>query len=79
MFADLFKRDAAKALTPETYKIEAIVVEIRSSCCKGTYLLIFDSEVKKWINSSDCPSIQGMVNAFHKPNPGAPNTDDYCL
>ena len=81
-FADVVKRDAAKTLTPEKSKIEGIVVEIKSSCWKGkdlSYLLMFDSGVENWVKSSDCTSIQEMLNDFHKQNPGAPNALDYSL
>jgi hypothetical protein len=81
-FADVVKRDVVKTLTPETPQIEGTVEEIKSSCWKGkdlSYLLMFDSGVEKWVKSSDCTSIQGMLNEFHKQNPGAPNAHDYSL
>jgi hypothetical protein len=78
-FADVVKRDVAKT---QSVDIEEVVMEIRASCWKGkdlSYLILLESGVEKWINSSDCITIQGMVNEFHKENPGAPNKDDYSL
>ena len=81
-FVDVVKRDMAKTQTKEKVEIEETVVEIKASSWKGkdlSYLILFESGIDKWINSSDCASIQGMVNEFHKQNPGAPNKDDYSL
>ena len=78
-FADVVKRDVAKA---QSVEIEEVVMEIQASCWKGkdlSYLILLESGIEKWIKSSDCMSIQGMVNEFHKQNPGAPNKDDYSL
>jgi hypothetical protein len=60
----------------EIVEIEETFVEIQASSWKGkdlSYLILFESGVEKWIKSSYCASIQGMVNEFHKQNPGAPN------
>jgi hypothetical protein len=81
-FADVVKRDVAKAPNPEIVKIEGIVNEIKSSSWKGnnlSYLLMFDSGIEKWVHANDCTSIQGMLDEFHKLNPGAPNAQDYSL
>ena len=81
-FVDVVKRDMAKTQKKEKVEIEETVVEIQASSWKGkdlSYLILFESGIDKWINSSDCASIQGMVNEFHKQNPGAPNKDDYSL
>lgn len=81
-FVDVVKRDLAKTQEKEIMEIEETVVEIQASSWKGkdlSYLILFESGVEKWIKSSDCASIQGMVNEFHKQNPGAPNKDDYSL
>lgn len=57
-------------------------MEIKASSWKGnnlSYLILLESGIEKWINSSECTSIQGMVNEFHRQNPGAPNASDYSL
>ena len=78
-FTDVVKRDVAKTHQQE---INEVVVEIQASTWKGkelSYSIMFESGVEKWIKASDCLSIQGMVNEFHRKNPGAPNKDDYSL
>ena len=81
-FVDVVKRNVAKAPKKEIVEIEETVVEIQASSWKGkdlSYLILLESGIEKWITSSDCLSIQGMVDEFHKRNPGAPNKDDYSL
>jgi hypothetical protein len=81
-FVDVVKRDMAKTQKQEKEEIQETVLEIQASSWKGkdlTYLILFESGIEKWIKSSDCASIQGMVNEFHKQNPGAPNGSDYSL
>jgi hypothetical protein len=77
-FADVVKRDLSKVSLPS----DEVVLEIKQSCWKGTnlsYLLFFESGQEKWISSSECSSIQAMVDQFHKLNPGSPNVNDYSL
>jgi len=77
-FADVVKRDLTKVSLPS----DEVVLEIKQSCWKGTnlsYLLFFESGQEKWISSSECSSIQAMVDEFHKLNPGSPNVNDYSL
>jgi hypothetical protein len=78
-FVDVAKRNLVKE---HSEKIEETVLEIQASSWKGnhlSYLILFESGMEKWIKSSECSSIQGMVNEFHKVNPGAPNSSDYSL
>lgn len=83
-FVDVVKRNFVNATKEDKEKInsEEIVLEIKASSWKGnslSYLILMESGIEKWIKSSECTSIQGMVNEFHKQNPGAPNASDYSL
>ncbi len=81
-FAEVVKRNLVNATNEEILNTEETVLEIKASTWKGnylSYLIQLESGVEKWINSSECSSIQGMVNEFHKQNPGAPNASDYSL
>ena len=80
-FVDVVKRNLVNA-THEKIHSEEIVLEIKASSWKGnslSYLIVLESGIEKWIKCSECSSIQGMVNEFHKQNPGAPNASDYSL
>jgi hypothetical protein len=77
-YADVVKRDVVKMSLPS----DEVVLEIKSSCWKGsnlTYLLLLESGQEKWVASTECSSINAMVDEFHKVNPGAPNLNDYSL
>lgn len=79
-FADVVKRNIAKM--PQENQTEETVMEIKASSWKGNnlcYFISLESGAEKWIKSSDCTSIQEMVNEFHNVNPGAPNASDYSL
>ena len=80
-FAEVAKRNVVKA--PEKIpNTEETVMEIKASSWNGSdlcYLILLESGIEKWIRSSDCTSIMGMVDEFHNLNPGAPNTSDYSL
>jgi hypothetical protein len=81
-FVDVVKRNMAKASNEEILNTDQTVLEIKASSWKGnylSYLIILESGIEKWIKSAECSSIQGMVDEFHKQNPGAPNASDYSL
>ena len=51
----------AKTQKQEKVEIEETVVEVQASSWKGkdlSYLILFESGIDKWINSSDCASIE---------------------
>jgi len=80
-FTDVVKRNVVNA-SELIINSEEIVMEIKASSWKGNdlfYFISLESGIEKWIKSSDCTSIQGMVNEFHNLNPGAPNVSDYSL
>lgn len=80
-FTDVVKRNMVKA-SEVIVNSEETVMEIKASSWRGNdlfYFISLESGLDKWIKSSDCTSIQGMVNEFHNLNPGAPNPSDYSL